>query len=171
VTAAEFAIDFASRPAEPKDHAFIVDSFFRSYLASGHVAGIRDRFSALVGQPFRACLRNVEDKPDALLAARVVYPVEEPTEIAGYAVWSPRHRCLLYILRKPAYAGCGVTASLLRTMPTTVSTEARDQRPYLIHSFSTAAFSRVCGQLGIRTRYSPFLFLRILDELTEDPTT
>lgn len=160
--------DFAERSMIDDDVPFIADSFCRSYVASGHVAGIRDRFTALLGGPFRAVLRNVSpDTGSNLLSCRVVFPRSEPTEIAGYIVYSPLHGCVIYTLTKPAYYARGVATHLLASMPMTKSTDRRDDRPYLVHCFSTSSGSKACTRLGLRARYSPFLFARILDEMTE----
>ena len=158
---------FAERASTPDDVPFIADSFCRSYAVAGHTAGIRDRFRELIGRPFVALLSAVGDAPDSLLSARVVYPVAEPSEIAGYAVWSPRHSALLYVLTKPAYSQRRVAAHLLSRMPTVQSGDPKDARPHLLHTFSTAAFSKMTKRMELRTRYSPFLFLRMLDELTD----
>lgn len=158
---------FAERASTPDDVPFIADSFCRSYAVAGHTAGIRDRFRELIGRPFVALLSEVGDAPTSLVAARVVFPVSEPTEIAGYSVWSPRHSALLYLLVKPAYSKRRVGAHLVSRLPTVRSDDKLDERPHLIHTFSTAAFAKMAKRMEVRTRYSPFLFLRMLDELTE----
>jgi hypothetical protein len=162
---------FADRPLTPDDLPFIGDSFARSYLVSGHTAGLRDRFGEFIGRPFRALLSEACGNGvgrETLVAGRVVFPVSEPTEIAGYHVYSPRHSCLVYLLTKPAYSRRGVAAHLLGTLPLVASDNPVDARPYLLHCFSTAPFAKMSKHLEMRTRYSPLLFLRLLQELTED---
>lgn len=161
---------FSDRQLTPEDLPFIGDSFARSYVVSGHTAGIRDRFGEFIGRPFRALLSEAcgGDEKTALIAGRVVFPVSEPTEIAGYHVYSPRHSCLIYLLTKPAYSRRGVAAHLLGTLPLVASDNPVDPRPYLLHVFSTAHFAKMAKHLDMRTRYSPMLFARLLAELTED---
>lgn len=147
-----------------EDVPFIADSFRRCYSVAGHTFGIRDRFAELIANPFVALLKH---GAEGLIAARVVYPVAESTEIAGYAVLSPRHSCLLFALVKPAYQNRRVATHLLSSMPTVRSSDEHDTRPHLVHCFSTSAFAKMCKRAEVRTRYSPFLFARMLAELTE----
>ena len=158
---------FAERFIEPQDVPFVSDSFSRSYRVVGHVGGILDRFRDLLADPFRALVQACSREADALVAARVVYPIAEPTEIAGYVVCSPRHNALVYLLTKPAYAHRRVGAHLLSLAPT-VPGDQRDERPQVLHCFSTAAFAKMAKACDVRTRYSPFMFQRLITELTED---
>lgn len=158
---------FAERFVTPDDVPFIADSFCRSYAVAGHTFGIRDRFREFIGKPFVSLLSEASDDPSALISARVVYPRSEPTEIAGYVVWSPRHSALLFVMTKPAYVGRRVATHMLSRMPMVQTGDERDPRPHLVHTFSTAAFSKMTKRMDLRTRYSPFLFLRMLHELTE----
>ncbi len=162
---------FADRPLTPEDLPFIGDSFARSYIVSGHTAGIRDRFAEFIARPFRALLSEATGRGterEALVSGRVVFPVSEPSEIAGYHVYSPRHSCLVYLLTKPAYSRRGVAAHLLGTLPLVASDNPVDARPYLLHCFSTAPFAKMAKHLEMRTRYSPWVFMRLLNELTEE---
>lgn len=148
---------FADRDVQPEDVPFICDSFQRSYLAVGHVAGIRDVFKPLVMQPFRDLLAASEpETPAALVCTRVVFPVAEPTEIAGYAVYSPRHNCLVYLLTKPPYARHGVAAHLLCRL-----------KPKFARCFSTAQFASMSKHLELESLYSPFMLNRMRAELQE----
>ena len=151
---------FASRPARPGDLPFIVSSFAGSYVAAGHVGGMHDRFGDTFKRPFATLVRCAEEGPDAVVSARVVFPLAEPTEIAGYAVFSPRHHALVYVLTKSPYQRRRVAAHLLGSVPTLMG-DPRDKRPFFHTVFSTAEFARMCKACDIKTRYSPFLLLRI----------
>lgn len=158
---------FSERFVTSADVPFIADSFRRSYRVAGHTAGIRDRFDELICRPLVALLTSASDATDALISARVVFPVSEPTEIAGYVVWSPRHSCLVYVLTKSAYQRRRVASHLLGAVPTVQTDDTRDGRPQLRHCFSTAEFTHMARAQGLRTKSSPFLFMRLLAELTE----
>ncbi len=160
---------FASRFVLPADLPFIASSFAGSYIQAGHIGGMRDVFTRYFARPFAQLVKASSQEPEALVSTRVVYPVSEPTEVAGYAVSSPRYACLVYLLVKPAYARRRVAAHLLTELPT-LAGDPRDRRRYFLHCFSTVEFAKMCQHLEIKTRYSPMLFQRMLDELTEEPT-
>lgn len=155
---------FAVRHLKPADVAFVVSSFAGSYSAAGQVGGVRDQFAARFFQPFAQLVESSSAEPGALVSTRVVYPIAEPTEVAGYAVTSPRHHALLYLLTKNAYQRRRVATHLLGELPT-LTGDARDPRRYFHTVFSTADFSKMCKRLEIKTRHSPFLLLRVLEEL------
>ena len=147
---------------------FIVSSFAGSYVAAGHVGGMHDRFGDTFKRPFATLVRCAEEGPDAVVSARVVFPLAEPTEIAGYLIASPRHSCVIYLLTKGAYQRRRVATHLLGSVPVLASTNPRDKRPYFHHCFSTVEFARMCARLEIKTRYSPMLFQRLLGEISEE---
>ncbi len=138
-------------------------------MQAGHIGGMRDVFARYFARPFAQLVKSSSEAPDALVTTRVVYPIAEPTEVAGYAVFSPRHTCLVYLLTKSAYARRRVAAHLLSSLPT-LAGDPRDRRRYFHHCTSTVEFAKMCQHLEIKTRYSPQLFNRLLDEISEEPT-
>ena len=103
---------FASRPAQPGDLPFIVSSFVGSYAKAGHIGGMRDVFPRFFARPFVKLVQASSPMATATIATLVVYPLAEPTEIAGYMVWSPVHCCLVYLLVKPALCAGAASAAL-----------------------------------------------------------
>jgi hypothetical protein len=103
-----------------------------------------------------------------LVETRVVFPISEPTEIAGYSVFSPRHSTLVYLLVKPTYGRRRVATYLLSQMPVVASSDERDKRPYLQHCLSTSNFAKLAKRIDLRTRYTPMMFARLCNEITED---
>ncbi len=162
---------FSERLLEPQDVPFVVDSFARSYRVIGHVAGLLDKFREVFIDPFRALVLASSADPSALIQTRIVFPVSEPSEIAGYSVVSMRHSCLVYTLTKPTYSGRRIAAHLLSHAPMTASGNQTDPRPYITHCLSTANFARMVKHLELRTRYSPLLFCRLAEEATEETNT
>lgn len=120
-------------------------------------------------RPMAALVQAACDARDDVVSATVVYPVSEPTEIAGYMVFSARHSALVYLLTKPAYARRGVARYLLELMPTlSADRNPRDPRRYFLHTHSTVEFAKMGQHLGLKVRYSPHLLYRLLDEITEE---
>jgi hypothetical protein len=171
-TAPEAASAFGVRAYQPSDISFIGTTFDWSYRQHGHTHGVRDLFDALIGKPFRQLVEASDDEtrdPVRLISTTVLYPHAEPTEIAGYAVTSPRHSALVYILTKNAYARCGVATALLGAAPRkSVTVGPMMTSPVLLHCFSTANFAALTRATQTQCRYSPFLFPRLLWELKEE---
>ncbi len=158
---------FASRFVQSDDVPFIASSFAGSYIKAGHIGGMRDVFQRFFARPFGKLVQASATGPSAVVSTLVVYPIAEPTEIAGYAVYSPLHSCLVYLLVKTAYAGRRVAAFLLSQMPRLNSETPRDSRPYFHNCFSTIEFAKMTQHLEVRTRYSPMMFQRLLEEISE----
>jgi hypothetical protein len=166
--APEAASAFATRDFRPEDMAFI-RSTFELYRLHGHTLGVRDIFAPLVGDPFERLARESRPGPMALVSTLVVYPTSEPTEIAGYVVFSPRHQCLVYLCTKEPYQRMGVATGLLAMVPRkTVQVGPMITAPVLLHCFSTSRFGTLMKANRTLTRYSPFLFARLVWELQED---
>ena len=162
---------FASRFVKPDDVPFIASSFAGSYVKAGHIGGMRDVFPRFFARPFAKLVQASTVGPQSVISTLVVYPLAEPTEIAGYCCFSPRHACLVYLLVKPAYAKRRVAAFLLSQMPRMNSDNPRDSRPFFMNCFSTIEFAKMTQHLEVKTRYSPMMFQRLLEEISEEPTT